>query len=95
MRIWANFIGRFLEYRNILDGSQVRLDDDGVDLAASVARLTKQFRCYRVPLLQHRLQDSALIGSVGDDMNEHGGLFYRPFGKMLFRRRLKSGAFIG
>ena len=55
-----------------------------------LARPTKQFRCYRVPLLQHRLQDRALIGSVGDDMNEHGGLIYRPFGKTLFGLLLKS-----
>ena len=90
MRIRAYFFGRFLEDRNILDGLQIRIDDDGLSLAASLARLTKQFRCYGVPLLQHRLQDSAFIGSVGDDMNEHGGLIYRPFGKTPFGRLLKS-----
>jgi hypothetical protein len=70
----GQFPGRFFQGRNILDGSQIRLDDNGVSLTASIARLTEQFRCYRVPILQHRLQNSALIGGIGDDVNGHEGL---------------------
>ena len=69
---YAGYVpGQLFQSRNILDGSQVCRNNDGLNVARAARLPAEKFRRNRVPLLQQRVQASDFISSIGDNVNRH------------------------
>jgi hypothetical protein len=66
-----DFPGNGFHGRNIFKNTQIRGDDERIDITASNARSAKQFRRYGICLLQHAAYGRKPGSRITYDMNKH------------------------